>query len=208
MWHHGGTGVGVLPGLLLTGLIAFSGMGLGAQEFQVNLEREREVRFVSDAPLDDFEGVTSRIDGFLYLAGDGLGGETDLALSQFYFEVDLASIDTGIGLRNRHMRENYLETDQYPFASFQGKVTKLQADEAGFSATAQGVLSIHGVERQRSIDCTGAQEGGALRVRCAFQVVLSDHDIPIPKLMFMKIEEVVDLTLDFFLNPAGTGRGA
>lgn len=178
------------------------------QEFLVALEKENRVRFVSDAPLEDFAGITGRIDGFLYLAGEGLGGSTDLSESEFYFEVDLASLDTGIGLRNRHMRDNYLETDRFPMASFEGQVSQLQSDESGgYRASAHGMLSIHGVERERDVDCLATRVGIDLRIRCAFTVALSDHDIPIPKLMFMKIDEVMELDLDFFLSPAAGGEG-
>ncbi len=182
--------------------------GAEGQEYHIELERENKVRFVSDAPLEDFEGVTSRIDGFLFLSGEGLGGETDLGSSEFYFEVDLADLDTGIGLRNRHMRENYLETDRFPYASYEGRVTRLEEESPGFfRARTRGTFSVHGVERAREVDCSAATTGQGLRVRCAFQVTLSDHDIPIPKLMFMKIDEVMEVDLEFFLSPAGGGEG-
>lgn len=181
---------------------------VSGQEFKVNLEKENRVRFVSDAPLEDFEGVTDRMDGFLFLEGEGLGGETDLGASEFYFEVDLASLDTGIGLRNRHMRDNYLETDKYPFAAFSGRVVGLEESPAGtYRARSRGVFAVHGVEREREIECVAARSQAGLRVRCAFQVVLTDHEIPIPKLMFMKINEVMELDLDFFLSPASGGEG-
>jgi len=190
-------------------LTLFSGTSVPAlgQEFHVNLDRGNRVRFVSDAPLEDFEGVTSRIDGFLFLSGEGLSGDTDLSKSAFYFEVDLASLDTGIGLRNRHMRENYLETDRWPMASFEGGVTALRRGGSGeYRASVQGTLSIHGVEKPRTIECTGALEGEELRVKCAFEVTLSDHEIPIPKLMFMKIDEVMALDLDLILAPVSGGE--
>jgi polyisoprenoid-binding protein YceI len=192
----------MLPGTLGAPAVA------SCQEFLVALDRENRVRFVSDAPLEDFEGVTNRIDGFLFLSGEGLGGVTDLARSEFHFEVDLASLDTGIGLRNRHMRDNYLETDQWPMASYTGRVTSLQRDESGaYEATTVGGLSIHGVEMDREIECSASPDGDGLRVRCAFTVVLSDHGIPIPKLMFMKIDEVMELEIDLFLSPARGGEG-
>lgn len=193
--------------LLLASGLTFPASASG-QEFHVALERENQVKFTSDAPLEDFEGFTSRIDGFLFLAGGGLDGPTDLTSSEFYFEVDLGSLDTGIGLRNRHMRDNYLETDRFPFASFEGRVTALEKEgPGGYRAAARGTLAIHGVEREREIECTAAPSGEALRVQCAFTVVLSDHDIPIPKLMFMKIDEVMELDLDLFLIPAKGGEG-
>jgi len=187
-----------------------AGMASGAagQEYHVDLEKEHRVRFVSDAPLEDFEGVTSQIDGFLFLPGEGLAGETDLASSEFFFEVDLASLDTGIGLRNRHMRDNYLETDEFPYASFAGRVGRLGEESPGrFKAETRGTFTVHGIEQSRDIECTAEKIGEALRVRCAFTVTLSDHGIPIPKLMFMKIDEVIELDLDFFLSPAGGGEG-
>jgi len=206
----GGYGALQLPLLLilLLGSLLTSAVPSTAQEFQVALERPNRVRFTSDAPLEEFEGVTSRIDGFLFLDGAGLGGETDLTRSEFYFEVDLASLDTGIGLRNRHMRDHYLETDRFPFSTFTGRVIALDRDPSGgFRAVASGTLEIHGAERRREIECTALPTGEDLRVRCGFAVLLSDHDIPIPKLMFMKIDEVMELDLDFFLSPAAGGEG-
>lgn len=195
---------------LISGLVCAMGFHapVASQEYQVDLSRENRVRFLSDAPLEDFEGVTRRIDGFLFLAGDGLGGETDLSASRFYFEVDLASLDTGIGLRNRHMRDNYLETDEYPYATFSGKVVRLQEEGRGrYEAVARGVFSVHGIEQSREVECSGVAEGLDLRVACTFQVLLSDHAIPIPRLMFMKINEVMELDLDFFLSPVTRGKG-
>ena len=196
-------------GLLVAcpGLLGIGGLAAG-QEYQVDLDRERRVRFVSDAPLEDFEGVTDRIDGFLLLPGDGLAATEELGSSEFYFEVDLASLDTGIGLRNRHMRDNYLETERFPFASFSGRVSRIVEDgPARYRAVARGTFAVHGVEQEREITCTGEELGTDLRIRCAFQVTLSDHGIPIPKLMFMKIDEVMQLDLDFFLSPSGLGGG-
>ena len=204
------TPLGFLAALLLVGLVGGAGafLPLGGQEYRVDLERENRVRFVSDAPLEDFQGVTDRIDGYLSLSGEGLGGETDLASSEFYFEVDLASLDTGIGLRNRHMRDNYLETDEFPFASFAGRVTGLTQKAPGrYQAVAEGTFSIHGVQQDRAIVCDAEVVGGGLRVSCSFQILLSDHGIPIPKLMFMKIDEVMELDLDFFLFTALGGEG-
>jgi polyisoprenoid-binding protein YceI len=189
--------------------------GAEAQTFQVDLSRENRVTFLSNAPLEDFRGVTHRVDGFVYLDGEGLQGDTDLDASRFHFEVDLASLDTGIGLRNRHMRDRFLETDRFPFATFTGRVLSLESlAGGGFRATAAGDLSIHGVTRRREIECGVNQEGGSparpardLRVRCSFTVPLGDHDIPMSRLLCMRISEDVELELDFHLTLAGGREG-
>ncbi|MBN1998224.1 YceI family protein, partial [candidate division KSB1 bacterium] len=86
-----------------------------AAEFQVDKTQERKVRFISDAPAEDFDGVTEDIDGYALFDEKNPSGE-----NEFYFQVQLNSLDTGIGLRNRHMRDNYLETKKYPVAEFKG----------------------------------------------------------------------------------------
>lgn len=86
-------------------------------ELQVDHTKKNLVRFISDAPIENFEGITNNIDGYIYFEQEDFTNNSEL-----YFEVDLRTIDTGIGLRNRHMRDNYLETDQYPFTFFSGKI--------------------------------------------------------------------------------------
>lgn len=175
-------------------LIGFS-LLLGA-EYQVDQTKANLVKFISDAPIEDFEGVTSQIDGYIYWEGSDLTNKSDI-----YFEVDLNTLDTGIGLRNRHMRENYLETDQFPKASFKGKIVKadtMQADS--FQVQVQGTMSIHGVDRQMDVNGTIKKMNGSLRIRTQFVVKLSDHNIKIPSIMFYKIDENMDVILDFFVK--------
>lgn len=184
-------------------MVALLPVGSAGQEYHVDLEARNQVTFLSDAPLEDFEGVTHLIDGFLVLPEGWVSGEGSLGDSRFYFEVDLGSLDTGIGLRNRHMRDRYLHTDRFPFVSFGGSVSSLApAGDGGFQATASGDFSLHGVDRSRDVQCLGERRGEGLIVRCAFDVILSDHDIPIPKLMFMKIDEIMKVRLEFNLKPA------
>ncbi len=184
--------------LVLSALLAGGSAG-AAQELHVDREGERLVRFVSQAPLEDFDGVTESIDGFVLLP-DGLQPGGDGAGSRIYLEVDLASIDTGISLRNRHMRDNYLHTDRFPYATYSGQVTEVvQASPGEWVVNAGGTLSIHGVDRERTIACRTRDSSPPHRVRCDFTVRLTDHDIEVPRLMFMKVADEVELTLEFVL---------
>ena len=173
-----------------------------AQEYHVDLAADNVVRFISKAPIDDFEGVTDRIDGFIVLGDGGLAaGATEG--SEFYLEVDLASLDTGIGLRNRHMRDNYLETDRFPYATLGGVFVEVaEGGNGSFQVTAEGDLSIHGVSREAGPACSVSPSGRGYRARCAFELLLSDFDIEIPKVMFMKLANEIRLELDFFVARA------
>jgi polyisoprenoid-binding protein YceI len=177
-----------------------------AQEFQVDMRAERIVRFVSRTSIDEFEGVTDKIDGYVLIDGPtlttGVGGDD----TELYLEVDLASIDTGIGLRNRHMRDNYLEVERYPFASYRGSIVSVASGpEGAFRVATRGEMTIHGVTRAMEIPCEVVAEGRGYRTRCTFPVLLSDHQIEIPSIMFLKLANEIRLELDFVMAPVGNG---
>jgi len=198
---HAAAGPSLRAGLAVL-LLATAPFGAAAQEYHVDLNADNVVRFISEATIEDFEGVTERIDGFIVLGDGGLvSGAT--AGSDFYLEVDLGSLDTGIGLRNRHMRDNYLETDRFPYATFSGSFAEVSEGNDGWKrVTGAGDLGIHGVSRSVEVACDVAPAGSGFRARCSFEVLLSDFDIEIPKVMFMKLADEIRLELDFFVTPA------
>ena len=195
------------PSWAVAALVAWAGVA-GAQEYHVDRRAENSVRFISRACIEEFDGVTDRIDGYVLLGEGGLGKGATGEGTALYLEVDLASLDTGIGLRNRHMRDNYLEVADHPFATFQARIQEVETvADGGFRVTAQGDLTIHGVARGRELTCRVDPRGGGYRARCPFEVLLSDHDIEIPKVMFLKLANEIRLELDFQVRPAGPPNG-
>lgn len=169
---------------------------LHAGEYHVSKDRDNLVKFISDALIEEFEGVTDKIDGYLFWEGEDLTAKSDL-----YFEVDLNTLDTGIGLRNRHMRENYLETETYPFTHFKGKIVQVDTvSNDKFNVRAEGIMFIHGVEQKKSVEAVLIKNNDVIQVQAAFEVKLSDYKIDIPSIMFYKIDEVMRLEMDFFIK--------
>ncbi len=189
-----------------------------ADECRVDPKQKNVIKFLSDAPIEDFEGVTDKVDGYVKWDADGLEKALEIEKiaekSEFYFEVDLDGLDTGIGLRNRHMRENYLETDkkpEYRYTHFQGKITKIERKpQPGTEATAstneyllltEGKFFVHGVEQDYKIPVTvTALADNIYKIHVEFEVPISKFDIKVPSIMFYKIDENMQLTLDFFVK--------
>jgi polyisoprenoid-binding protein YceI len=170
---------------------------LNAGEYHVDESRQNMVKFVSDAPIEDFEGVTDKIDGFITWENEDLTKSSAL-----YFEVDLNAVDTGIGLRNRHMRENYLHTDKYPITHYRGKITKaVRNSDSEIEVRTEGEIFIHGVTKSLSVVGTIKKENeGNYQIIVKFVVALSDFDIEVPSIMFYKIDENMELNLDFYVR--------
>jgi polyisoprenoid-binding protein YceI len=174
-----------------------------AQEFHVDRHAANVVRFTSRATMEEFQGATERVDGYVLLDGPTLASATGSGPTEIRLEVDLASLDTGIGLRNRHMRDRYLEVAKYPFAVYHGRILRSEPGAGGtYVVTAQGTLDIHGVARARDLTCSVEPRGRGYRAVCAFEILLSDHRIDIPRVMFLKLANEISLELDFSVTPA------
>ena len=185
--------------LLLVATFCISTLAAVGQKTEYHVDRSSKnlVKFISDAPVEDFEGTTNKIDGYLAHEGAEITTGSDL-----YFEVDLRTLDTGIGLRNRHMREDYLHTDKYPYAKFSGKIIEAVPSGDKTKVKVKGSMDIHGVKRGMEVSGTLSPSGDKLRISTKFDVKLTDHKIEVPQFMFMKIDENMDLVLDFTLKKA------
>jgi polyisoprenoid-binding protein YceI len=167
-----------------------------AAEFHVDKKQSNLVKFISDAPMEDFEGTTSKIDG--YMMNDGID---KLVGSEVYFEVDLNSVSTGIGLRDRHMREDYLHTDKYKLTSFKGKIaTANKVSDTEYDFTANGKKFIHGVTKDITIKGNIFKNGNGYKVKANWAIKLPDYNIEVPKFMFLRINEEIKLEVDFNLK--------
>ncbi|EOZ98381.1 hypothetical protein A33Q_1035 [Indibacter alkaliphilus LW1] len=169
--------------LLVSCFLLFSSIGY-SQEF---LTESGYVNFLSKASLNEFNGESKQLNGLVDL---------DKNLLDFY--IDLNTLKTGIGLRDRHMRENYLETHKYQFAEFTGKIAEGPELKPGESrkVTAKGKFKIHGVEREIEVPGTIKRINDSnLELEANFKVILSDYKIDIPKVMFYELSEEQSVTI-------------
>ncbi len=186
--------------ILVIGVMLLS-VPLSAKECDVDKTQKNLVKFTSDAKIETFDGVTDKIDGYVLWPGDELTADADYTKSELFYQVELNGLDTGIGLRNRHMREIFLETDKYPYTHFKGKIDKVEKGQRDdWVITSSGILFIHGVEKQVTIKANVTKEGGLYHVASQFAVQLPDYNIKVPTLMFLKISETIQLSLDFFVK--------
>ncbi len=169
---------------------------LNAAEFQVDKTKNNQVKFTSTTTIESFDGVTNNIDGYLFYES-----LSNLQNSKIYFEVDLNTLDTGIGLRNRHMRENYLETDKYKFTYFDAQITKVTYTENNnYSIEATGTIFIHGINKQIVILGNLNQNSDNYTLYSSFNLNLSDFNISIPKVMFLKLNESIKISINVTLK--------
>ncbi len=139
--------------------------------------------------------------GGLHIEGTGselLAEEKDEAL---VLTVPLGNVSTGIGLRDTHMREKYLETAKYPTAQLVVPRASLQfpADGASVEATAPGTLTLHGTSRPVSFHYKAAKNGATYDVQGDVRVNMNDYGITTPSYLGITVKPPVDITVTFRL---------
>ena len=168
------------------------------------------IKFISKAPLETIEGVTSRIEGNL---------DVDLAnptAATGLFEVDLTTLKTGIDMRDQHLRERFVHTDSFPKATFRlTRLTKIGTpslpDGQPVNVEAQGEMTIHGVTkpvavagmvtyRKENEETQARLPGDLIHVDVSFPILLSDFNIERPKMLFMKLSDNVTIAVDVFAS--------
>lgn len=166
---------------------------------------DTHVVFESKAPMETFHGRTDGVRGTIDLEAGGDGAIT------LHVVVDMASLDTGIALRNRHMCENHLHTAEHPEATFEGaKVVEGDASalagEGDHEVTLEGDFTLHGVTRTIRVPATISRtmgEGGPrIRLTSEFDVALADHEIPRPRMLMLKLNEVQKVRVELWAAPA------
>lgn len=133
--------------------------------------------------------------------GKGASADGQLAvennLVSGLLKVDLAKLDTGIELRNEHMKDKYLEVQKYPTAELTLNPIQLPADwDLGkpYENSFTGKFKLHGVEQPISGKFK-IQSNQALSAQ--FEIKLSDYKIDIPSYLGVTIADVVKVNTEF-----------
>jgi len=193
--------------MLLISPLAAAG---GEQKFVVDDPAGRNsVTFKSEAPLEDIVGTSNQITGHIIFNPENPGEKGSAE-----FTVPISSLNTGIPLRDEHMRsEDWLDAGSYPDIKLnldrvlEAKLVRETASGKTFEARVAGEIDLHGVTRPVEVESRLSYlpesektktrlAGNLLAVRAEFEVRLADHGITGPQGMEIigaKVGEVITI---------------
>lgn len=147
-----------------------------------------KVHFVSDAPLELIEASSTEIQAVI-----------DTVTGKFAFAIPMTSfLGFNSELQRTHFNENYLESNEFPRATFVGKMIESweTASDTSREVRAKGQLTIHGESVERLIPAVIRKDGERILVRSEFIVPVADHNIRIPRLVGQKIASEINVEID------------
>lgn len=152
------------------------------------------IRFFSKAPLEDIEAVNKTVTAVL-----------DAGSGALQFSVQMKSFAFAKALMQQHFNENYVESDQYPRATFKGSLkdkSAVQYTKYGtYPVTVVGSLTLHGITRQLQVPGTLQVAGEKLLGQSTFTLQLSDYNISIPALVKDKVSNTITISVQLDMQP-------
>lgn len=141
----------------------------------------------------------------LHVVGKGSGPSGDIhvtdKVASGVLNFDLISLDSGIEMRDEHMKNKYLEVGKYPKAQLTIAKLQLPQEIAGkpfviTEAPFQGTLLLHGVSKPIVGTVTLKGDGvNALALDSKFSLKLSDFGIEIPSYAGVTIADDVQVNV-------------
>lgn len=116
-------------------------------------------------------------------------------------QVFMAGFQFKNALMQEHFNENYMESNEYPKATFKGKLDNFSLDnlKSNESIPLTGILTIKGVEQKIQTAVSIAQDKKGLSLTGMFSVNPEDFDIEIPVIVQEKIADMVHINLNYEL---------
>jgi hypothetical protein len=143
--------------------------------------------FFSKAPMEDIDAHNEKV-----------GAVLNTTLNEVVVVVSIKNFVFKKALMQEHFNDDYLESDKYPDATYNGKINeKVDYTKDGITeVTTTGKLKIHNTERDVTIKGTVTIKNGIITLHTEFNVALKDYNITIPKLVIENIAENILVTID------------
>jgi len=158
----------LLPLFLVVATLLAAGMAAAdPTRYRVQPEAS-EVRFKATSRLMDADGKFSRV------AGEVTVDPRDPATAKITVTIDAVSIDTGIGMRDKHLRSaDFLDVTRFPTIKFESQ----RVEVTGRKAVVTGQLTVHGVTREIAVPVEVQLSEVALVAAGEFVLNRRDHGI-------------------------------
>ena len=113
--------------------------------------------------------------------------------------VPLGNLTTGIGLRDKHMKEKYLEVPKYPSAVLTVSRAALKVPAGGDSVEMDvpGTLQLHGQTKPVTVHYDAKADGPGVLAHGKFHINMNDYGIQVPTYLGVTVKPDVDVTASF-----------
>ena len=155
------------------------------------------ISFFGHTPMEDIKADNNQVSSILDISTGGLVFQA--LIKSFHFER---------ALMEEHFNENYMESEKFPKAAFNGKITNISSVDfkknGTYDVTVEGDLTIHDVTNKITAKGTIEVISDGINASSKFSVVPEDYKINIPGVVRDKIAKSLEITVSMKYTPLQT----
>ena len=181
-------------------LAAASTLHAGSRTYVIARGGSNVAEFHAEDTYDSFDGKTSDVTGTI------VADPANPSAASVSVVINIDSLDTGVGLRNKEMLGRYLEADKFGTATFKsvsvtGPPSVTPNQPAEISVT--GDMTLHGVTKRMTIPVRVVLiPDGRIHAISNFKIHMPDFGINVPHTILVTVNDEVPVRLDLW----GTGK--
>jgi polyisoprenoid-binding protein YceI len=157
------------------------------------LTKNGNISFFSETPIENIEAHNKQVNAAL-----------DITSGKMVFKVLMKSFEFEKALMQEHFNENYVESDKYPSATFDGLIKEIDVfgkeKPETMEVSIEGKLTIHGVTREISEKGSLQWKEDGIKGDARFMVAPADYDIKIPNAVMNNIAKEIEVVVDVDLK--------
>ena len=178
----------MVTGLMVTS-IAMAMLGQGKY-----LTNNGEISFYSHTAIEDITAINNEVASVI----DAASGEVAIIVKMTAFQFEKK-------LMQEHFNENYVESEKFPKATFNGSIKnngEVDYSRSGnYIVQVAGELTIHGVTNSVGAEGTIEVKAKGITARTKFLLNPEDYDIKIPRVVRKNIAESMEITAILNCDP-------
>jgi len=164
-----------------------------AQAAKYTVAKDSKIEFLAKITASSFTAFSKSVSGTaVFDPKTGKLGPVDI-------KVKADSFETGMAVRDKKMKKDYLETGKFPEIRFTAKGGKVAA-KPKTESTLDGHFTIKGVKKPIKVKVIPSEVGDTIKAEVKFPLDVTDYGIPQPKFTVVKMETVIQVTLHLVLE--------
>ncbi len=116
----------------------------------------------------------------------------------FTVVVNLKTLTTGIGLRDSHMREKYLEVEKFPDATLAVPLSAIKLEDGKVNeGETKGTFSVHGKSKEVSFKYKANCKASACDIEGSLPLNMKEFDVNVPSYLGVTVKPDITIKTTF-----------
>jgi hypothetical protein len=177
--------------LLLVFFLSFSASVSVLAQTNEFIERQGQVTFFSYTSVENIQATNNQVLSLFHPDKQEIA--VSILMRAFVFKKSLM---------HEHFNESYIESDLYPKATFNGKLTDFDPN-AGDTQTKiiQGSFTLKDITKAIEVKATITKIDNGFTISGSLEVMIDDYNIKVPPLLSPNISKKIEVSFNFNYAP-------